>query len=416
MADVDGATPPCRFCGAPLGHTLVDLGMSPLCQTQIKAENLHQGESFYPLHVYVCEHCWLAQLPAYVTPAVLFSGDYPYFSSFSDSWVEHARVYVEHLVRDFALGAGSFLVELASNDGYLLQHVQAAGVRCLGIEPTGSTAKAALARGIPTLQAFFGLELAQSLAGESGRADVVVGNNVLAHVPHLNDFMAGVAALLKPDGLATFEFPHLLRLLEDNQFDTIYHEHFSYFSLTTLGAICAHHGLSLFDVRELPTHGGSLRIYLQPTETGRRPTHARVGALLQVELAAGVNQLALYRGFQARVHASKRQLLSFLLAVRQDGKRVAGYGAPGKGNTLLNYCGIGTDFLDFTVDRNPAKQGTWTPGTRIPILAPEEIFTRRPDYLLILPWNLREEITGKMRGIRAWGGEFVVAIPRLEIF
>ncbi|MEZ5564345.1 MAG: class I SAM-dependent methyltransferase [Gammaproteobacteria bacterium] len=405
----------CRFCSAELRHTFVDLGMSPLCQTQIGPDDLERGENFYPLHVYVCDQCWLVQLREYVAPEVIFSRDYPYFSSYSDSWVEHARAYVDHMVTEFGLTTDAFVVELASNDGYLLQHVQAAGIRCLGIEPTASTAAAAIARGIPTRQEFFGLETARRIAAESGEADVVAGNNVLAHVPDLNDFVAGIAALLKPQGVGTFEFPHLMRLMEHNQFDTIYHEHFSYFSFTTIRAVFARHGLQTFDVRELPTHGGSIRVYVQPVTTGRRPMQARVAAMLKVEAAAGLTDLVLYQQFQARVHATKRELLSFLIDARTNGKRVAGYGAPGKGNTLLNYCGIGTDFLEFTVDRSPAKQGTWTPGSRIPILAPEAIFEHRPDYVLILPWNLRDEIVAKMSAVRDWGGQFVVPIPRVEI-
>ncbi len=407
--------PVCRFCGAGLRHTFVDLGMSPLCQTQISPDELDKGEVFYPLHVYVCSQCWLVQLQEYVTPDQIFSRDYPYFSSFSDSWVEHARNYVQHMISDFGLNSGSFVVELASNDGYLLQHVQGAGIPCLGIEPTASTAAAAIARGIPTLQQFFGLDLARRVASESGLADLVAGNNVLAHVPNLNDFVAGVAALLKPDGVGTFEFPHLLRLVEHNQFDTIYHEHFSYFSFLTVRAVFAHHGLQVFDVRELPTHGGSIRVYVQPMTSGRRPVGVRVAQLLATENAAGIDDLAMYGRFQERVHATKRHLLAFLIEARSAGKRVAGYGAPGKGNTLLNYCGIGTDFLDFTVDRNPAKQGTWTPGTRIPILAPEAILEQRPDYVLILPWNLRAEIVEKMSAVRGWGGQFVLPIPTVEI-
>ncbi|MBN8279369.1 MAG: class I SAM-dependent methyltransferase [Gammaproteobacteria bacterium] len=404
----------CRFCGAGLVHTFVDLGMSPLCQTQIARDQLDQGENFYPLHVYVCDRCWLVQLREYVRPDVIFSRNYPYFSSFSDSWVEHARRYVEETIAEFGLGRSSFVVELASNDGYLLQHVVRAGIRCLGVEPTASTATAAVAKGIPTLQEFFGVALARRVAAEQGQADLVCGNNVLAHVPDLNDFVAGIAALLKPGGVGTFEFPHLLRLMENNQFDTIYHEHFSYFSLTTIRAVFARHGLDLFDVRELATHGGSIRIYVQPRAAGR-PVHPRVGGLLAIEEQAGLTGLAVYGRFQERVHATKRELLGFLIGARNAGKRVAGYGAPGKGNTLLNYCGIGTDLLDFTVDRNPAKKGTWTPGTRIPILDPDVILERRPDYVLILPWNLKDEITRKMAAIRDWGGQFVLPIPTVEI-
>jgi SAM-dependent methyltransferase len=410
------AAPPCRFCRAPLTETFVDLGMSPLCQTQIARHELNRGESFYPLHAWVCTGCWLVQLEEYVAPDVIFGRDYPYFSSFSDSWVEHARRYVEHMRADFAIGRDSFVVELASNDGYLLQHVVAAGIRCLGVEPTAGTAAAAIARGVPTVSVFFGREVARQLRAAHGPADLIAGNNVLAHVPDLNDFVGGIAALLAPGGVGTFEFPHLLRLMGENQFDTIYHEHFSYFSLRTIQAVFAAHGLDLFQVRELPTHGGSIRIYVRPSGGSARPADGSVERLLAAEEAAGLGSLAAYRRFQAEVHATKRELLRFLIDARAAGKRVAGYGAPGKGNTLLNYCGIGTDFLEFTVDRNPAKMGTWTPGSRIPILHPDALLERRPDYVLILPWNLRDEISAKAAGIRAWGGQFVVPIPRVEVF
>ena len=406
----------CRSCGAALVHTFVDLGMSPLCQTQIQAQDLNRGENFYPLHVYLCRQCWLVQLEEYVSPQVIFNESYPYFSSFSDSWVEHARRYVQQMLGQQGIDRSSFVVELASNDGYLLQHFRAAGVRCLGIEPTASTARAAIAKGIPTQVEFFGVATAKRVLADHGPAGLVLGNNVLAHVPDVNDFVKGVATLLAPDGFCTFEFPHLMRLMEFNQFDTIYHEHFSYFSFTAVSAVFARHGLAMFDVEELPTHGGSLRIYAQPAASGRRPLTARVGELLAREEAEGVRDPATYDRFQARVHETKRGLLRFLIDARAAGKVVVGYGAPGKGNTLLNYCGIGTDFLDYTVDRNPMKKGTWTPGTRIPILDPDVIAERRPDYVLILPWNLREEISGKMSFIRDWGGRFVVPIPAVEIF
>lgn len=410
------ATAQCRACGARLTHTFLDLGMSPLCQTQVLPEQLNRGENFYPLRVHLCTSCFLVQLEEYVAPAVLFNEAYPYFSSFSDSWVDHARRYVDQVMAGQGIGGSSFVVELASNDGYLLQHFRARGVRCLGVEPTASTARAALGKGIPTVQEFFGSALAARLRAEHGGADLVLGNNVLAHVPDLNDFVAGVARLLAPTGFCTFEFPHLMRLIEHNQFDTIYHEHFSYFSFTTVSGVFAAHGLSLFDVEQLPTHGGSLRIYVQPAGTGRRPYSSRVAELLAAEEAEGVRDIATYDRFQARVHATKRSLLRFLIEARETGKRVVGYGAPGKGNTLLNYCGIGTDFLDYTVDRNPMKKGTWTPGTRIPILDPDVIAKTRPDYVLILPWNLREEIERKTAFIRDWGGRFVVPIPRVEVF
>ncbi len=410
------AAPRCRACGAGLTHTFVDLGMSPLCQTQIQPHELNRGENFYPLHAYLCTQCFLVQLEEYVSPAVIFSATYPYFSSYSDSWVEHARRYTGRMQSEQGIGASSFVVELASNDGYLLQHFVADGVRCLGVEPTASTATAAIARGVPTVQEFFGTRLAARLRAEHGAADLVLGNNVLAHVPDLNDFVAGVSQLLAPGGLCTFEFPHLMRLMEFNQFDTIYHEHFSYFSFSSVIRVFAAHGLSMFDVEELPTHGGSLRIYAQPAATGKRASTARVAALQAREVSEGVHDLATYDRFEARVHATKRGLLKFLIEAREAGKTVVGYGAPGKGNTLLNYCGIGTDFLQYTVDRNPAKKGTYTPGTRIPILDPEVIGQTRPDYVLILPWNLRDEIGRSLTFARDWGCRFVVPIPAVEVF
>ena len=406
----------CRACKAELIHTFVDLGMSPLCQTQIPASELDRAETFYPLHARVCSRCYLVQLEEYVSPEVIFDETYPYFSSYSDTWLEHARGYVEKMVTEHGIGPRSFVVEIASNDGYLLQHVQARGIRCLGVEPTAGTARAALARGIPTRIEFFGTELANRLREQEGAADLMLGNNVLAHVPNLHDFVEGVAVLLAPDGLCTFEFPHLMRLIEFNQFDTIYHEHFSYFSFTTVSEVFAAHGLALFDVDELPTHGGSLRVYGQPRATGRRMRTARVDALLAGEEKERVRDLATYGRFEARVHATKRNLLRFLIDARDAGRVVVGYGAPGKGNTLLNYCGIRADLLAYTVDRNPAKQGTYTPGTRIPILDPETIRSTRPDFVLILPWNLRDEIATQMSFIRDWSGRFVVPIPTVETF
>jgi SAM-dependent methyltransferase len=406
----------CRLCGNPLTHTFVDLGMSPISNTQVRVEDLNKGEVFYPLHSYVCDNCWLVQLDEYVPPSVLFNPAYPYFSSYSDSWVQHARRYVEEMVSDYGIGADSFVVELASNDGYLLQHFVARGIPCLGVEPTAGTAEAARSREVPTLQEFFGSELAKRLRAERGPADLVLGNNVLAHVPDLNDFISGVAILLAEDGFATFEFPHLMRLMESNQFDTIYHEHFSYFSLGTVKRAFAGHGLQVFHVQELPTHGGSLRLFVQPAGTGRRERTAAVAALLAAEEAFGLLGMQRYQAFERQVHETKRRLLEFLIAARDQGKRVAGYGAPAKGVTLLNYCGVGTDLVEFTVDRSPSKQGTWMAGTRIPVLAPEAIMERRPDYVLILPWNLRDEIAEKAVAIREWGGRFVVPIPRVEVF
>ncbi|MFO7324644.1 MAG: class I SAM-dependent methyltransferase [Pseudomonadota bacterium] len=406
----------CRFCSDPLEHTFVDLGMSPLCQTQVLPSQLDRMEPFFPLHVQVCGNCFLVQLPEYVAPDIIFGAEYPYYSSYSQGWVRHASDYVGHVMSVHGIGRDSFVVELASNDGYLLQHFVSRGVRCLGIEPAQGVGDAARARGVPTLTRFFGAGTALVVRGSDGPADLIVGNNVLAHVPDLKDFLRGVTLLLADDGMATFEFPHLMRLMEGNQFDTIYHEHFSYFSFTCVRRIFAALGLRIFDVQELGTHGGSLRVYACHAGDGRRPEHERVAALLAREASAGFGELATYSRFGDRVEATKRRLLGFLIQAREEGRQVVGYGAPGKGNTLLNFCGIRTDFLAYTVDRNPHKQGTFTPGTRIPIHAPGRIFETRPDYVLILPWNLAEEISREMEGIRAWGGRFVVPIPAVRTF
>jgi 2-polyprenyl-3-methyl-5-hydroxy-6-metoxy-1,4-benzoquinol methylase len=410
-----GRSPSCRFCRAPLRHTFVDLGMSPLCQTHISTEQLNQMEPFYPLHAFVCEGCFLVQLEEYVSPAEIFT-EYAYFSSYSDSWVEHARRYAEAMIRRLGLVAQSRVVELASNDGYLLQHFVRAGIPVLGIEPAANVAKVAAQKGIPTLVRFFGRDTARDIAEEVGRADLLLGNNVLAHVPRLNDFVAGMKVLLKPGGVITMEFPHLYRLMEGNQFDTIYHEHFSYFSFFTAEKVFAAHGLTLFDVEELPTHGGSLRIYARHVENRALPVSAAVETLRRRELDAGVTRLETYASFDERVKETKRALLEFLIQAKRAGKRLAGYGAPGKGNTLLNYCGIRTDFLDYTVDRSPYKQGKFTPGTRIPILHPDRIAQTRPDYVFILPWNLKDEIVQQMAHVRDWGGKFVVPIPTVSVF
>ncbi|MBS0366451.1 MAG: class I SAM-dependent methyltransferase [Proteobacteria bacterium] len=404
----------CRFCAAPLTQTFVDLGVSPLCQTHISEAQLNSMEPFYPLHALVCGRCWLVQLQQYVAPADIFS-EYAYFSSYSDSWVEHARRYAVAMCERLALGAGSLVMEIASNDGYLLQHFVARGVPVLGIEPAANIAAVARQRGVRTEARFFGRDTAAALAQQYGKPDLLLGNNVLAHVPDLNDFVAGMKVLLKPGGVLTMEFPHLERLVDENQFDTIYHEHFSYFSFVTVERVFAAHGLTLFDVEELSTHGGSLRIYGRHTEDSSHPVTARAQALRRREQQRGLESPGFYRGFGARVQATKRALLQFLIEARTAGRSVVGYGAPGKGNTLLNYCGIRTDFLDYTVDRNPYKQGKYTPGTRIPILAPERIGATRPDYILILPWNLAQEITAQLAYVRAWGCRFVVPIPALRI-
>jgi hypothetical protein len=389
--------------------------MSPLCQTHVSPHQLHEMEPFYPLHAFVCDQCFLVQLQQFVSPAEIFT-EYAYFSSFSTSWVEHARRYAEMAIQRFGLGASSKVMELASNDGYLLQHFVARGVPVLGIEPAANVAKVAIDKGIPTTVRFFGRKTAAEILAEHGRPDLLLGNNVLAHVPDLNDFVGGMKILLAQGGVITMEFPHLQRLMAENQFDTIYHEHFSYFSFVAVEKVFAHHGLTLVDVEELPTHGGSLRIYGRHSENGAIAVGPRVHALRQRETDDGFLTLERYRGFGEQVMATKRKLLAFLIDARNRGKKVVGYGAPGKGNTLLNYCGIRTDFLDFTVDANPYKQGKYTPGTRIPILAPDAIREAKPDYVLILPWNLRDEISQAASYVREWGGQFVVPIPEVRIF
>jgi SAM-dependent methyltransferase len=406
----------CRFCGAPVRHTFVDLGMSPLCESYLAAEQLNQMEPFYPLRVYVCARCFLVQLEAYVSPEHIFS-EYAYFSSYADSWLRHAERYTKHMIDRFRLGPEHFVVELASNDGYLLQYFVARGIPALGIEPAANVARVAVEKGVPTLVEFFGRALADDLAVQGRQADLIVGNNVLAQVPDLNDFVGGIKRLLKPGGVATLEFPHLLRLIEENQFDTIYHEHFSYFSFLTAEQIFAAHGLTLFDVEELPTHGGSLRIFARHRDDDAKPVGPRVTALRAREQAEGFADAGLqrYADFDEQVKETKRALLAFLIQARRDGKSVAGYGAPGKGNTLLNYCGIRTDFLDYVVDRNPYKQGKFLPGTHIPIHAPDKIRETRPDFVLVLPWNVKDEIMQQIDYIRAWGGQFVIPIPRVHV-
>lgn len=404
----------CRFCGKALSHTFVDLGMSPLCQTHIDAGHLNHMEPFYPLHVYVCDGCFLVQLDEYVSPADIFS-QYDYFSSYSDSWVAHAKRYVDMMMSRFGIGPGGLVMEIASNDGYLLQHFVNGGVPVLGIEPAANVAEVARRKGVRTTVRFLGEASAREIVAEYGQADLVLGNNVLAHVPALNDFVAGIRTLLKPDGVLTMEFPHLLRLMQENQFDTIYHEHFSYLSFLTVERIFAAHGITLFDVEEIPTHGGSLRIYGRHAGGGQQ-IHERVDALKDLERRSGLDGLAAYAGFEERVKETKRKLLDFLIEAKRAGKSIAGYGAPGKGNTLLNYCGIRQDFLDYTVDRSPYKQGKYTPGTHIPIHHPDAIRRTRPDYILILPWNLKDEITGQLAYVREWGAKFVVPIPEVRVF
>lgn len=410
MAEKSG----CRFCGGKL-QMVVDLGLSPPCESFVPPERLDAPETFYPLVVEVCEDCFLVQLEEQVKATDIFP-EYAYFSSYSDAWLEHASRYVEAITARLDLGPESFVVELASNDGYLLQHFVARGIPCLGIDPAANVAKAAEARGVPTLVAFFDRALGERLAREGRQADLVVGNNVLAQVPDLHSFVSGIARLLKPGGVATLEFPHLLELVEKNQFDTIYHEHYSYFSLLSAERIFAAHGLRVFDVETLWTHGGSLRLFVCRDENDALTTRESVGALLARERDRGLHRLETYRRFGERVAETKRKLLSFLITAKNEGRRVAAYGAPGKGNTLLNYCGIRTDFIDYAVDRNPYKHGRFTPGTRIPIFPPEKIAETRPDYVLVLPWNLEEEIRSQLAYIRDWGGKFVVPIPEARVF
>ncbi len=405
----------CRSCGAALGHTFVDLGMSPLANSYIKPEQLNRMEPFYPLHVYVCQKCLLVQLEQFSSPHDIFS-DYAYFSSFSDSWLAHAKTYVEMIVERFHLGQKAKVVEIASNDGYLLKNFVARGIPVLGVEPAANVAEVAKKNGINTKVAFFGETTARGLKKDEWSADLIIGNNVLAHVPDLNDFVKGLKILLKPTGLITMEFPHLLQLMQYNQFDTIYHEHFSYFSFLSVEQVFARHGMKLFDVEELPTHGGSLRIYACHDDDGSKPTGVRAQELKSRETRAGFGDLNHYLSFSPKVESTKRKLLSFLITAREEGKHVVGYGAPAKGNTLLNYCGVRRDLIDYTVDRSPHKQGHFLPGVHIPIHAPEHISQTRPDYVLILPWNLREEVTQQMKFISEWGGKFVFPIPEVTVY
>jgi SAM-dependent methyltransferase len=410
-----GATAQCRFCGTALRHTLVDLGMSPLCESYVSPEKANQMEPFYPLHVYVCDRCFLAQLEQYVSPEEIFT-EYAYFSSYSDSWLEHAKRYTDTIVERLKLGRASTVMELASNDGYLLQYFVQKGIKAIGVEPAANVAAVAEKKGVPTVVKFFGRESSQELAAKYGQVDLLIGNNVLAQVPDINDFVGGMKTILKPDGVITMEFPHLMRLMDENQFDTIYHEHFSYFSFIAAEKIFAHHGLALFDVEELPTHGGSLRIYGRHDSDKSKPVGERAVQMRKREHDAGFSRMETYRNFEEQVKETKRKLLEFLIGARRQGKTVVGYGAPGKGNTLLNYCGIRSDFIDYTVDRNPYKQGKFLPGTRIPILHPDKISETKPDYLFILPWNFKDEIMAQMSGIRAWGGKFVVPIPEVTVY
>lgn len=404
----------CRACNAELEHTFVDLGVSPLSNSYLAADQLQAMEPHYPLKVLLCSECWLVQLPDVTRPEDIFS-DYAYFSSFSETWLRHAEDYVEKMVRRFGFNENHNVIEIASNDGYLLQYFAQRGIPVLGIEPAANVAEAAVEKGIPTLVRFFGTQTAKEMFAEGKAADLLLGNNVLAHVPELNDFVAGMKIVLKPDGVITMEFPHLMRLMAENQFDTIYHEHFSYFSFLSVEQIFASHGITLFDVEELPTHGGSLRIYGRHEENEAHRVTEGVRELRQRELREGFDKLETYQSFAHQVEKTKRSLLAFLIQAKREEKTIVGYGAAAKGNTLLNYCGVGTDFLDYTVDLNPHKQGHFLPGTRIPIYARERIRETRPDYVLILPWNLKDEIASQMAHIREWGGRFVVPIPKVEV-
>ena len=405
----------CRFCNTKLEYIFVDLGASPLANSYLKEEQLLSMEPFFPLHVYVCEKCHLVQLPEFQSPQTIFD-EYAYFSSYSDSWLQHAKRYAEQMIQRFGFDSKSHVVEIASNDGYLLQYFKEKGMPVLGIEPAKNVAKVSQEKGIPTICKYFGTDTARYLAAEEKYADLLIGNNVLAHVPNLNDFIEGMKLILKPNGIITIEFPHLMRLMMENQFDTIYHEHFSYFSFMTVSEIFARHGLSIFDVDELPTHGGSLRIYACHISDPTKAKNQRLNDLLNKEKAAGFDTLAHHLSFNEKVKSIKYDILEFMIQSKKNGKTIAAYGAPAKGNTLLNYCGIRTDFIDYTVDRSPHKQGLFLPGTHIPIHHPDKISETKPDYLIILPWNLKEEIMEQMAHIRGWGGKFVTFIPNTNIY
>lgn len=402
--------PKCRFCHAPLTHTFVDLGISPLSNSYVKKSDLNKGEIFYPLNVKVCSSCKLVQLEEFEKPESIFNSEYAYFSSYSSTWLEHARVYCDEMLNRFRLTEKSQVVEIASNDGYLLKNFVALGIPALGIEPTKNTAEAAMAQGVNTLVSFFGKSTADDLVLSGFSADLLVANNVLAHVPDINDFVSGLKLLLKPEGVITVEFPHLLNLIKYNQFDTIYHEHFSYFSLLVVDKIFSFYGLEIFDVEELPTHGGSLRVFAQHVN-GKHAVKSSVGFVIDKELCAGFDSLEVYDSFSDRVNKIKYDLLNFLLLAKSKGLKVAGYGAPAKGNTLLNYCGVHSDLIQFTVDSNPHKQGTYLPGTRIPVYEPSELRNMKPDIVIILPWNIKEEIISLHGYISEWGGRFAVSIP-----
>jgi 2-polyprenyl-3-methyl-5-hydroxy-6-metoxy-1,4-benzoquinol methylase len=404
----------CRFCNTKLKRLLVSLGSSPLSNSFLTEEDLHKMEPHYPLEVYICDNCFLVQLDEFESPEKIFS-DYAYYSSYSDTWLKHAKNYVDKMTGLINLTTQSYVIEIASNDGYLLQYFVEKGIPVLGIEPARNVAEAAIQKGIPTETVFWDTKTAKRLASEGKYADLLLGNNVLAHVPNLNDFVEGLKILLKPQGVITMEFPHLMRLMEETQFDTIYHEHFSYFSFLTVEKIFNAHRLNVFDVEEKPTHGGSLRIYARHNKDNTKNVSEQVLQLREREINSGYSNIDHYLAFGERVKAVKRDILKFLIKAKEEGKTIVGYGAPAKGNTLLNYCGIGTDFIDYTVDRNPFKQGCYLPGSHIPIYAPDKIKETRPDYVFILPWNIKDEIMEQMSYIREWGGKFVIPIPKVEI-
>ena len=405
----------CRHCSAELKLTLVDLGSAPPSNAYLTIQKLQNPEKWFPLRVLVCEQCWLVQTEDFAQADELFDADYAYFSAFSSSWLTHSERYVSDMAQRFSLNEQSHVVEIAANDGYLLQYVKALGIPCTGIEPTASTASAARAKGIDIVEEFFGVNLAKQLVADGKQADLTAANNVLAHVPEINDFVAGFTALLKPNGVATFEFPHLLNLIELNQFDTIYHEHFSYLSLTAVQHIFAANGLSVFDVQELPTHGGSLRVFAQRTDTGLQVINDQVRLLLQKEKSVGMRTAEYYTGFQGKSENVKDDFVAFLIEAKRLGKSVAAYGAAAKGNTLMNFAGIRHDMIRFVVDKNPAKQGKYMPGSRIPIVSEERLIEERPDYVVVLPWNLREEIMQQLAYVEKWGGKFVTAVPILSM-
>ena len=405
----------CRHCAAPLERVFLDLGSAPPSNAYLTPATLRAPELWFPLRLLVCERCWLVQTEDHAGREALFTEDYAYFSSYSASWLAHSAAYVRAMRERFGLGPASLVAEVAANDGYLLQYVRAAGIPCYGVEPTAGTAAAARARGIDIVERFFGVALAEELAAQGRQVDLVAANNVLAHVPDINDFVAGFARLLKPAGVATFEFPHLLRMVAENQFDTAYHEHYSYLSLAAVERVFDAAGLAAFDVEELPTHGGSLRVYAQRADTDERERSKGLAALREREAAAGIETPAFYAGFQARADRVKNDFHAFLIEAQRAGRTVAGYGAAAKGNTLLNYAGVRPDLLPFVADANPAKQGKYLPGSRIPIVAPERLLETRPDIVVLLPWNLKAELTQQLGAVRDWGGRFVTAVPALEI-